>query len=897
MHIVFGLHLDGLQPHPPKTAAGAATLGPHGLLEVLETQLGLPALSAHQSQATFSYLRCLREVSSPDRFFHRSFEVDPVNVARTLVAWREQWYEAGWDGTFATGVPTRLVDMAAVEVLARERVPIGLGQRLQRVAEALAERTTQIEHIELHSPIEDFPHSWQRVLAALPYEFAPGLESSPSGRPGSDLTLVQTSFLALARGDGGGIPEPETLRGDGSLLVVKSASRDLSADAIAEFLRASDAPSTTLVVAENDGIILDNAFERAGLPRCGFSNHTPFRSATQVLKLALSLLWEPVDPYRILQFLMHPTGPLPTWVRSRLAGAVAESPGVGGPKWLEALSWIERTQREQHETTEEAIRDTRTDVAFWLEGERYDPRSGAPHDALVGRIQRVANWAAMRLNTSADGAEGALFAIAHAQANELLAGIQDLARPDIPRLELERLIDEVNIETPNPSFFGEAGHARATVSPGAVTSAWSTVVWWNLAPPPTGLSYPWSRRELAGLREAGVHLPEIEDLVRSRSREWLRPICNATERLVLAVHDNEGGVHPIRTQIEHLFDGFERIEIEPALLCQPETLRSLDVHTRPLALTPLPAPRRWWSLPNGVTLVPRETESYSSLSKLCDHPHEWVLEHAARLEAGRAAKVVDGPRLFGNLGHRLFEEFFRKHENWRDVTAADLHTWMNQNLPGIIEREGAVLLGPGRGVERVRVVSTMECALVALLEHLREAGVEHVSPEALREARFEDCRLVGNIDLALTRGRGEKVVLDVKWAGQNDRRDLLAANRALQLATYSYLQKTVDGSDYWPEGAYFILENGNVVASNRETFSDAIVAVPTNGEGVSDLWRRLTVTYRWRWMQLKRGWIEVVTDGTTPDDDPNPPEAGLVPDNRGDRYDVFLNLTGWEDSR
>ena len=128
-------------------------------------------------------------------------------------------------------------------------------------------------------------------------------------------------------------------------------------------------------------------------------------------------------------------------------------------------------------------------------------------------------------------------------------------------------------------------------------------------------------------------------------------------------------------------------------------------------------------------------------------------------------------------------------------------------------------------------------------------------------------------------------------------RDLLAANRALQLATYAYLQKTVDGSELWPAVAYFILESGNLLASDRETFPDAIVAAPADGEGVSDLWVRVAVTYRWRRMQLERGRIEVVTDCTEPDNDSAPPEAGLVPVTGGDRYDDFVHLTGWEDFR
>ena len=57
MHIVFGLHLDGLKPEVPQTVVGATTLGPKGLLEVLETQLGLPTPNPHPSEAPFSYLQ------------------------------------------------------------------------------------------------------------------------------------------------------------------------------------------------------------------------------------------------------------------------------------------------------------------------------------------------------------------------------------------------------------------------------------------------------------------------------------------------------------------------------------------------------------------------------------------------------------------------------------------------------------------------------------------------------------------------------------------------------------------------------------------------------------------------------------------------------------------------
>ena len=289
-----------------------------------------------------------------------------------------------------------------------------------------------------------------------------------------------------------------------------------------------------------------------------------------------------------------------------------------------------------------------------------------------------------------------------------------------------------------------------------------------------------------------MYLAEVDDIVRQRAREWLRPLCSAGEQLILVVHHDERGTHPLWTRIESVFDGFAALEIEPTLLAGEASVEPLQLRTRELPLRRLPAPRRWWSLPKEFTVEKREVESYSSLSKLCDYPHEWVLQYAARLRAGRAAEVMDGTRLFGNLGHRLFEEFFRTRDDWRTMTDEAVLGWVRSELPRVIEREGAVLLGHGRGADRQRIAATLERALVQLLAHFRSAGVVEVTAEASGEAPFAGRRLVGSIDLMLTCYDGRRVVLDVKWAGESYRRDLLAENRALQLATYSFLLKSQD---------------------------------------------------------------------------------------------------------
>ena len=180
----FGLHFNGLQPQRPTNATGVVTLGPVGLLAVLETHLGLPPPVAHPSETAFAYLQCLRDASAPSRFFHRSLEVDPVNVARTLLGWRARWYEAGWDGAFPDTAPARLADMTAVEVLAKDTVPPSPGERLGRVAAALSERVTHINCVELHTSPDTLPYAWRTVLAALPCEWHLGSILPLQGRKG-----------------------------------------------------------------------------------------------------------------------------------------------------------------------------------------------------------------------------------------------------------------------------------------------------------------------------------------------------------------------------------------------------------------------------------------------------------------------------------------------------------------------------------------------------------------------------------------------------------------------------------------------------------------------------------------------------------------------------------------
>jgi PD-(D/E)XK nuclease superfamily len=202
------------------------------------------------------------------------------------------------------------------------------------------------------------------------------------------------------------------------------------------------------------------------------------------------------------------------------------------------------------------------------------------------------------------------------------------------------------------------------------------------------------------------------------------------------------------------------------------------------------------------------------------------------------------------------------------------------------------LLEPGRGVDKQRVTATLRRALVALLDHMREAGIQTVRTELHAEAPFKSIRLGGDIDLLLTDRLGREVVLDVKWGSEPYRAEDLRSNRQVQLAMYAYLRRA---HRQWPRQAYFIVDSGRILAQEASAFPDAVLHPPANGESIEDLWRQIGITHDWRWRQLNAGRIEVNVANTSATDASIPPPGALAAAEDPDHWDDFVNLTGWAD--
>lgn len=330
MHINFGLHLDGQRGWHPITGFGHQTLGPLGFLTTLETQLGLLRDHPSQSERIVQYRDCLKRCDHSDRFYHRSFATDELGTAATLLGWRDLWYLHGWAGVLDQAASTRLRDMGAVERLAVETVSPSPGERLASVLKAMLVRRPTIEQVVLADPLAAFPYRWREVLARLPVR-----DESPLAAQG--VGLLGELQACLLRAHAGEPTEPLAWRDDGSLTVVQAETRFLSGRWLVG--EVANSATDTLMVAGSDAALFDGLLATNDQPRQGFREASAFRPTLQVLPLALELVWEPLNFYALLQFLSHSVSPVPGFARFKLAGIVADRPGIGGdPHRLERQS-------------------------------------------------------------------------------------------------------------------------------------------------------------------------------------------------------------------------------------------------------------------------------------------------------------------------------------------------------------------------------------------------------------------------------------------------------------------------------------------------------------------------------------------------------------------------------
>lgn len=897
MIIRFGLYCDSPMPEPPQTALGYVTAGPVGLLSILETQLGLVAPNEPPSVRLMQYRECLSRFDHEERFYHKSFKVDEINVTKILLNWRDQWYMAGWSGEILKDSGDRLKDMGEIEAVARQTVAPSMGQRLQNVLHALDTQSTQIECIEIIDAFDDLPYLWQSIISRFEDTDLKTDEREPSAKPGSDLRLLQELLFDLNKQDNKK-PSVIQMKGDGSVVVLNSSSNTVSTRFLAEYVKTKESKHSISILAGKNGIPFDDALECTEQARCGFKQYSPLRPALQVLSLAFNLVWKPISPVALIQFLTHPITPLPKKLCRKLASVVMETPGVGSRRWRETIDeFVEEKRKGDQDASE--MRSIRESIDYWLSSTLFDPSEGIPGKTAVERAHKMSRWLGGLANIEKDVQLQSQYAAAQKIASDfsnMLDMFKEQGKDYVDKLLLERLLQEVSGQGMSiPDKYAECGHIPISDNPATFVNDCREIIWQDFSMVDLPGSYPWSQAELSSLRKLGVHLRTIDDELHYLSKTWLRPVMSATERIIFVIHETDEERHPLWDQIESCTQGWVELDLE-------ETIKDgnkgswLSITGYPIEFNPLSPLKRWWHLTQTKHLSQRSIESYSSLESLIKSPYQWVLQYKARLFQGNLYELPSGNLLKGSLAHRLFEIFFSENKGWGKMNRTDIERWFKNKHPTLLEEEGAILLMPGMTMEREGFLETTQHALVNLVDNLKDAGLCDVRMEVPVEGNFIDGDIRGYVDLLAKDNRHQEIVVDVKWGGMRYRGDDLRKNQHLQLLIYACMRKQMKSDLGWPKQAYFIIEAARMLSQSNAPFPSAVVFSPEVETSSNELWKRFEYMYMWRRKQLDGGKIEVTVTGTEPDEDSAPPESGFPIDIYNDAFNDFAVLTGWEDN-
>jgi len=815
MRLIFGTKADSrTYPDHAGTGSGAldcALVGPAGLVEALEAQLGLLSPPVPKAVRIAAYLAKLR-ATGDGRFWSASFAKDAWSTAASLLDWRDTLMAGGWSG-MPVGA-RRPDDLAAVEGAGAPLLQ-GLFDRLKTLLEAIGSRPgLRLEQLTLVEPRDRLAPPWRRLIFALE---AAGIlieenSAAPSALPGSDLARIQ-SVLS-------GAP-PEPLQGDGSFTLVDADTALMAAEAVADWLAAGpreELVGTVVLAPDGDTALLDSALKARGLQVLGLSNLSPWRGALQVLPLAFAIAWRPFDSKALLNLLMLPRSPIGGYAAGRLTRALVAEPGFDGPAWTQAWAdiaahYLKREREENPAAADQKVAGQLARWRDWTAGGQFNRVDGMSAEAAREIAGRVAAWA-----MAADAGKGDRLLLAAAgAARGFVYAVETLGQETLSALLIERILGDVLAEgVANPEHVAQAGGLRAIQAPGALWAPVSRLVWWNFVGPGEKVSLiPWDSAEMNALAGAGIELETTPNAARRIGAGYSDALMRVVERVLLVRPALSGAeetvAHPLTHQLHALTEqagGRVHWRAERLLTEAAENGGRRILPRQRVDLLAAPVARASWSVPvAALDRLEGRRESATSLGRLFNCQLSWFAQDVLHLRPGRFAEIPGADQLFGNLAHEIANRLLQPGV---PPSAGEVRARAAELFDHLLPRIAAPLQQPEFAGELAAARERVPAALEALVRLLHDRGLEVVGAELDREGTAQGLALQGRLDLVVRRD-DVLAVVDLKWTRSVRRyRDEVADGRAVQLAVYGALADP-DRADM-ASGGYFLLRQRRLFA-------------------------------------------------------------------------------------
>ncbi len=832
MIIHLGFDFDGPVGGTDGVPGQVAWLGPRGLLRWLEAQLGFGGYPPNTDYIRIElYRQALGQYGKG--FYMESFRSDRFATAESLLAFRDELLGAGWNFEADENIPPRLAALAGVEAIFRSKMyapgmkgeVMGFADRYELVINTLSVNRVHLKELHLHENAAYHLPVVKRVLAVL----------------GKSGCLV--------------VHAPET-RNNQPQIVVLNCRRDSDAAVFLAQLLRENQSFKPVVLTSGTSLMLEQCLVSESLPAMGIPSASLARPSLQVLKLAPAFLWEPVDVFKVMEFLTLPVKPLNNELALEIARVMAENPGFFSSKWVATV--------EDFFEKNDSGGKVRDQYNFWFRRPRFAADKAAPAADAEAVYNYLYDWA---LGQYEDGgkSDSSLLLLSE-QAGRIAELLRAIPEQWISYLELERIVRTIIEAAPLQITPAEAGALQFVRQPGALAGEVESLVWWNFVhnsdtPPPD----KWRNEERVWLASKDVHLRTQREISRMNQALNDKPLQYTTGTVVLVVPEQVDGAetppHLLLSDLKvKLGEKFNSCVYHTDHADDRERLRALFRHPDRVLLPVRPPARpRAQVYVNKPHLIPgAEYETPTNLEWLFYYPHRWFFRQKLRLFPSSLLSVTGHTTLLGSLAHRIFEILLEKPVN--TMSREEIFELVDGISADLLPKEGAPLLLYGREPERNAFIRRVRNAAWNLISIIRDNGWTVETTEKKLEGEFCGMPVQGKADLVLSRG-DELAIIDIKWSGTNRRRELIRNGEDLQLLMYAHL---LPPANYWPHTAYFILEDGKLVARNDQAFRQALQASPGADHTAvgGEIFERMQRTYQWRIQQISSGTIEIRTERT-----------------------------------
>lgn len=848
----------------PVTADGClmdtAVMNIVGFISYLEGRLGYYNETLPFNKRLCRYYAAARQWfgSNPDNIVARSFELSPLSTARALLQWRDSLRMAGWNFQCAD-MRSRLGALAGIESC---RVVTGVADRLTDIVSILQAAEHSFTDTEVVLAVEQclMRPAIQRLLAELQRHGATVTVLSYAADNDTALGQVRRRLRHNSVQDGGKLK----LTPDGTLRVLEFDTL-MHHD---QYMAVRESSRQCCVWINPRSKETDNRLIAINRPTVGSS----FRSASRVLDmlpLALSLYDEPLNIYKIVEWLSAPVHPLPARFRYALAQEIVNTGGFVNEPCMDIVNrYVEGDFEPEPDEPLAADKLAKKRAAREFNVEAYIPYiSGNRADvarAACRTLVNLASWARQRPNALPDGDEKEalsmqLYALADSidtlmmlSEDEGIAFDMDLAR---------KWVNDIPLDIQLPHCPAQVGATFSVDNPHDVAAVAKRILWSGMAyeePEPFDCDFLLPG-EVAMLGD-GVYIWNRQDEGRYRYMMSIMPFLLAGESLELAYAVKHQGVHliphPLITLLATLIDGFTDSYVE-----RP----SLDADkTCPVERVCNSVQKAHHTFGNASAIKLPVMASPTMLENFTMHPFDYMFERILGYRSTGLRALSPLQTTKGNVAHAVIAQLFSPAEGAAHAAAAEIRERFGRCFEAAFRHAvndcGAILLLPENSLEKDQMKRQLRHCIESLIDIIdtNALRVEKCEWEASRFIDIhgtgqvaDEADIHGRMDMVLTDAQGHHVIIDMKWTSSpRYYKSRLEENRSIQLAAYAHI---LANSGTKARTGYFVMPQGRLITTAGFAGSRVEVVSP---QSVHDIMDQVLNSFRFRCHQLQTGVLE-----------------------------------------